>query len=120
MATNSYFPLKIAGHFYPIFVVLAMLACSLSAYQLNSPGFGNFAEPPKAENGQLKIAGMNVKMRSITDHPNNMSKFPKYQWKYRIVPLVSLIEKDTPDVLGLSETTFTQMQLRMTSYSIFK
>lgn len=96
--------------FYSIFLLLFPFTFSLSAYQLNRPEFGNFMEPPKAEKGTMKIAGMNVKMQSITDHPNNINKFPKYQWRYRMIPLISLIEKDTPDVLGLSETTFDQIQ----------
>lgn len=100
----------LASNFIPFFLVFLIAASSLPAYQLNRPDLGNFMEPPSTKEGSLKIAGMNVKLRSITDHPNNIARFPKYEWKYRIAPLLSLIEKDAPAVLGLSETTFSQIQ----------
>ena len=102
------------GKVLPLIFASCCLSSSYtdSKYVLNR-SVGNLLEPPPLNEfgPEMKIAGMNVKLQSITDSPGNLARYPQYAWGKRIQPLVSLILKDRPSVLALSETNAIQAQI---------
>lgn len=83
-----------------------------SQYLLNRHEDWNIKVPPLAnkENGEVKIAGLNIQTSWVTDSPNNLEKYPKYAWNNRLKPVVQLISLDQPTILAMSELHLKQIQ----------
>jgi len=80
-----------------------------ASYQLNRiPSWNHEKLPAKSNDQEIKIAYWNIQVQWITDKPEHLHKYPQYAWKGRLKPIVELIEKESPDVLGFSECNLVQ------------
>jgi endonuclease/exonuclease/phosphatase family metal-dependent hydrolase len=82
--------------------------CSLNRPLSNSYRFEPFPQPPKES---LKIAFLNTLTTYVSDGKRNIRKnYPQYNWASRCAPMIELIQKDRPAVLGLCELDLRQIK----------
>lgn len=83
---------------------------------------GNFFEVRAVKDEEIKVAFLNFRMQWITDTPTYPTYDPKYRWCKRVFPILQLIQKDSPDVLGFCEVNCLQIQdlyTKLSGYTVF-
>lgn len=103
-------------------ILFLFFTASLSAYDLNRKPFWNIAPLPAkhTKKKELRIAFWNLQTQWVSDS----SKYLKYKWKRRIQPIVELILRNRPDILGVCECNLRQVDdlkktLKKAGYALF-